>query len=222
VTADLGYVHVYAAARAAGLPTLLLLHGTGGDERDLLPVGQALLPGAGLLAPRGDVRENGMPRFFRRLAVGVFDEVDLRTRAAALADFVARAAAAYGFDPHRVIAVGYSNGANVAAAILLLHPTTLSGAVLFHAQTPLVPDTLPALTGTHVLLTAGQSDPIVPVAEANRLAVLLRACGADVTLHWLPGGHALDSADIDAARAWIARRSAGEPKGAASAIDEPP
>src|SRR6187397_432273 len=138
---NLGFEHRFVPARpdGAGRPPLLLLHGTGGDESDLLPLGEALAPGAAVLSPRGNVLENGMPRFFRRLAEGVFDEEDVIRRAHELADFVGAAAARHGFDPKRVIAVGYSNGANIAAAILLLRPGALAGAVLFRAMVPLVP-----------------------------------------------------------------------------------
>jgi phospholipase/carboxylesterase/glyoxalase family protein len=137
---SLEFVHRFIPARERerGL-TLLLLHGTGGDETDLLPLGEALAPGAALLSPRGKVRENGMPRFFRRVSEGVFDLEDLRFRTHELADFVAEAAAAYGFDPTRVVAVGYSNGANIAASIVLLRPQTFAGAILFRPMVPLVP-----------------------------------------------------------------------------------
>src|SRR5215207_5564250 len=144
-TAKLAFVHQFVPAQADGAPTLLLLHGTGGNEHDLLDLGRALYPRAALLSPRGQVRENGMPRFFRRLAEGVFDLDDLRRRTADLAAFIAAASAAYGFDPRRVIAVGYSNGANIAASLLLLYPAALAGAVLFHAMVPLVPEELPSL-----------------------------------------------------------------------------
>jgi phospholipase/carboxylesterase/glyoxalase family protein len=201
-TPDLGFVHRYVPARRADAPTLLLLHGTGGDETDLLPLGEVLAPGAGLLSPRGQVREHGMPRFFRRLTEGVFDLDDLRFRTHELASFVA--AAAYGFDPRRVIAVGYSNGANIAASLLLTHPGVLSGAVLFHAQVPLEPQEAPTLSGVPVFLTGGRADPLVRPAETERLAVLLREAGADVTLRWQPNGHTLSPQELDEARRWLA------------------
>jgi phospholipase/carboxylesterase/glyoxalase family protein len=203
-TPDLGFVHRYVPARRADAPTLLLLHGTGGDETDLLPLGEVLAPGAGLLSPRGQVREHGMPRFFRRLTEGVFDLDDLRFRTHELASFVAAAAAAYGFDPRRVIAVGYSNGANIAASLLLTHPGVLSGAVLFHAQVPLEPQEAPTLSGVPVFLTGGRADPIVRPAETERLAALLREAGADVTLRWQPNGHTLSPQELDEARRWLA------------------
>jgi predicted esterase len=203
-TPHLGFVHRYVPARRADTPTLLLLHGTGGDETDLLPLGEVLAPGAGLLSPRGQVREHGMPRFFRRLAEGVFDLDDLRFRTHELAGFVAAAAAAYGFDARRVIAVGYSNGANIAASLLLTHPGVFSGAVLFHAQVPLEPQEAPNLMGVPVFLTGGRADPIVRPAETERLAVLLREAGADVALRWQPNGHTLSPREVDEARRWLA------------------
>src|SRR5919106_2243449 len=148
-TPDLGFVHRFLPG-APSLPVLLLLHGTGGDESDLLPLGEALLPGAARLSPRGKVLENGMPRFFRRLAEGVFDLDDLRRRTQELADFVEAAAAAYGLGERRPVAVGFSNGANIAAAMLLLRPGVLSGALLIRPMVPLVPDTLPDLGGMPV------------------------------------------------------------------------
>jgi predicted esterase len=183
--------------------TLLLLHGTGGDENDMIPLGRDLDPTAALLSPRGQVLENGMPRFFRRLAEGVFDEEDLVQRAHELADFVGAAASRYEFDPKRVIAVGFSNGANVAAAILLLRPEVLAGAVLLRAMVPIVPPLLPDLTHVHVLLSSGTQDPIVPVENAERLAAMLRKAGANVTLRFEPAGHSLALGDIKAAREWL-------------------
>jgi phospholipase/carboxylesterase/glyoxalase family protein len=203
-TPDLGFVHRYVPAHRVDAPTLLLLHGTGGDETDLLPLGEVLAPGAGLLSPRGQVREHGMPRFFRRLVEGVFDLDDLRFRTHELADFVAAAAAAYGFDARRVIAVGYSNGANIAASLLLTHPGVLSAAILFHAQVPLEPQEAPTLVGIPVFLTGGRADPLVRPAETERLAALLREAGADVTLRWQPDGHTLSPREVDEARRWLA------------------
>ncbi len=186
--------------------TLLLLHGTGGDENDMVPLGRDLDPTAALLSPRGKVLENGMPRFFRRLAEGVFDEEDVIRRAHELADFVVAAAARYEFDPQRVIAVGYSNGANIAAAILLLRPEILAGAVLFRAMVPLVPPAVPDLSHAHVLLSSGEHDPIVPKENAQRLAAMLRDAGADVMARIEPAGHALAFGDIEAAKNWLAGR----------------
>jgi predicted esterase len=188
---------------AAGAPTLLLLHGTGGDETDLLGLGRALDGEAALLSPRGKVLEQGMPRFFRRLAAGVFDHDDLTRRTHELADFVADAATRYGFDPARVIAVGFSNGANIAASMLLLRPKTLAAAILFRPMAPLSPEALPDLARVPIFIGSGRQDPIVPVAEAERLAALLRQAGAPVTLHWETSGHTLTQGDLDAARQWL-------------------
>ncbi len=200
--ADLTFAHVYEPGSNPDAGTLLLLHGTGGNEHDLLPLGQMLLPGAGLLSPRGKVLEHGMPRFFRRLAEGVFDEDDLRSRAADLAAFVAAAASRYAFDPGRVTAAGYSNGANIASAMMLLRPDAVARAVLFRAMVPLVPDPLPSL-GAHVLISNGRADPIVSMDETNRLAALLRDAGATVDLAWQSAGHQLTQADVATARDWL-------------------
>jgi predicted esterase len=204
---DLGFTHVFEPATTEGAPTLLLLHGTGGNEHDLIPVGRLIAPSAALLSPRGKVLERGMPRFFRRLSEGVFDEEDLRLRSHELAGFVAAAATRFGFDAARVIAVGFSNGANIAASLLLLAPGTLAGAVLFRAMVPLVPDPLPVLTNTSVLLSNGRTDTLVQPAETERLAALLRSTGVDVTLVWQPGGHQLTQPDVDGARAWLEARA---------------
>ena len=201
--ADPGFDHLYKDAARAGAPTLLMLHGTGGDEHDLLPVAGMLDPSAGVLSPRGRVLENGMPRFFRRLAEGVFDEEDVRRRAAELAAFVAAASSRYGFDASKVLAVGFSNGANIASAMLLLHPRALAGAILFRAMVPLVPQALPSLDGVRVLVSNGRADPIVAPQETERLAALLRGAGAEVDLAWQAAGHQLTRADVSAAQAWL-------------------
>ena len=182
---DLDFIHRFipAPARSTGR-TLLLLHGTGGDENDMIPLGRDLDPNAALLSPRGNVLENGMPRFFRRLAEGIFDEEDVIRRAHELADFVGAAAARYEFDPQRVTAVGYSNGANIAAAILLLRPEVLSAAILFRAMVPLVPASLPNLAQARVLISSGKHDPIVPGGKcpAARRDAAGGGCGRDVAL----------------------------------------
>ena len=184
-------------------PTLLLLHGTGGTEEDLLPLGSMLAPGAALLSPRGKVLEGRMPRFFRRLAEGVFDVEDLIARTHELAAFVRGATAAYGLDPTRITALGFSNGANIGAGLLLLHPHLLRGAVLLRATVPLEPDPRPNLEGTAVLLAAGQTDPLVAPEDTERLAALLERAGADVSVAWSPGGHGLVPSDIETARSWL-------------------
>ncbi len=185
------------------LPTLLLLHGTGGSEDDLLPLGRAVLPGAALLSPRGTVLEHGQARFFRRLAAGVFDQDDLRARTDDLAAFIAEAAAHYGIDPRRVVALGFSNGANIAASLLLRGTGRLAGAVLLRPMVPFEPDQLPDLTGVPVLLAAGRMDPMVPAPLTERLAALLGAAGASVETVWHPGGHGLVQGDVTASSAFL-------------------
>src|SRR6266496_1615650 len=178
--------------------TLLLLHGTGGNERDLIPLARELDSRAALLSPRGKVLENGMPRFFRRVAEGVFDLDDLKKRTNELADFVAAAAQRYGFAADKVVAVGYSNGANIAASMLLLRPEILSAAVLFRAMVPLIPDKQPKLSSMRVWIGAGTDDPIIPTSETKRLAELLRNAGADVTIRHFAAGHELTVVDVEA------------------------
>jgi predicted esterase len=196
------FQHVYTPASAPEAPTLLMLHGTGGDEHDLVPLGEQLWPGAGILSPRGQVLEGAMPRFFRRLAEGVFDLDDLRVRTAELAAFIEASSEQYQFNP-RVIAVGFSNGANIAGSLLLLNPGLLNRAVLFRAMVPLVPDPLPAIPHTPVLISNGRTDRLIAVEETERLVTLLRGAGADVTLAWQPSGHNLTREDIAQARAWL-------------------
>ena len=205
-TDALGFIHVFKAAPQPGAPTLLLLHGTGGDEQDLLPLG-GLMPGANLLSPRGKVLERGMPRFFRRHAEGLFDVEDVKQRAGELGDFIGAAAAHYGFDSSRVYALGFSNGANIASAVMLARPGVLKAAVLLRAMVPFEPDGAPTapppLDGTRVLISNGEQDPIVSAAETDRLARLLRRWGAAVEVHWQPAGHQLMPADFAAAKTWL-------------------
>jgi predicted esterase len=204
---DLGFRHRFIPAEDKSAPVLLLLHGTGGDESDLLPIGKQLarsLPnGAHLLSPRGKVLENGMPRFFRRLAEGVFDVEDLRFRAEELVRFIESAAAAYGFDANKVIAVGYSNGANIAAAALLLHPKILAGAILMRPMVPLEPEAPPSLSGVRIFIAGGKRDPIVPPSQTQRLAAILESAGATVELYWHNGGHELSEGELVAATGWL-------------------
>ena len=183
--------------------TLLQLHDTGGNEHDLIALGRELDPTAALLSPRGKVLENGIPRFFRRLAEGVFDLQDLKNRTNELADFVAAAAQHYGFAADKVVAAGYSNGANIAASMLLLRPEILSAAILFRAMVPLVPDKQPKLSSMRVWIGAGTDDPIIPTSETKRLAELLRKAGADVTIRHFAAGHELTPDDVEAARDWL-------------------
>jgi predicted esterase len=183
--------------------TLLLLHGTGGNEQDLIPLGGELDPNGALLSPRGKILENGMPRFFRRLAEGVFDVEDLKQRTNELADFVTAAAQHYKLAADQVVAVGYSNGANIAASMLLLRPEILHAAILFRAMVPLVPENLPNLSSVRVWIGAGDHDPIIPAAETQRLVELLRRAGADVTIRFANATHALTDADVKTARHWL-------------------
>src|SRR5438034_7383429 len=183
--------------------TLLLLHGTGGNEHDLMRLGRELDPNAALLSPRGKVLEHGMPRFFRRLAEGVFDIQDLKTRTNELADFVAAAVRHYKLAADHIVGVGYSNGANIAASMLLLRPEIMHGAILFRAMVPLNPDTLPDLSSVRVWIGAGDQDPIVPASETERLAELLRRAGADVTIRFAKAGHGHTNDDLKAASHWL-------------------
>ncbi len=198
----LDFIHEFVPGKSAR--TLLLLHGTGGTEQDLLSFGHAMDPQAALLSPRGKVLENGMPRFFRRLAEGVFDEEDLIRRTHELADFIAQAATQYGFDATKLIALGYSNGANIAASLLLLRPAALAGAALLRPMVPLVPKTLPDLKGKPILVAAGNHDPIVPPANTQNLVRLLERAGAHVTLHAEETGHNLTEQTIDSTQRWFA------------------
>jgi phospholipase/carboxylesterase len=183
--------------------TLLLLHGTGGNEHDLISLGRELDPNAALLSPRGKILENGMPRFFRRLAEGVFDLEDLKQRTNELADFVTAAAMHYELATDQVVAVGYSNGANIAASMLLLRPEISHAAILFRAVVPLVPENLPDLRSVRVWIGAGDQDPIIPAPEAQRLVELLRRAGADVTIRFANATHGLTDADVKGARLWL-------------------
>ena len=201
------YEYRYVPAAGIAVPTLLLLHGTGGDENDLIPLGQLLLPNANLLSPRGNVPEGGMARFFRRLREGVFDLEDLSVRTQDLAEFIELAADQLGFDPSRVIAVGYSNGANIAASLLLRRPERLRAAVLLHAMVPFEPESVPDLSGKPIFLSAGRNDPIVPQENTRRLAELFQSANADLTVHWHDAGHSLTREEAIAARDWLAAKS---------------
>jgi phospholipase/carboxylesterase len=183
--------------------TLILLHGTGGTESDLIDLGRGLDPEAALLSPRGKVLENGMPRFFRRLSEGVFDEEDLIFRTHELANFIHVAAEQYGFSQSKALAVGYSNGANIAGSILLLRPETFQGAVLLRPMVPLIPEILPELKGAPVLVAAGNFDPIVPIDNARELVTLLRRSGADVTAFFENASHGLTETTVLTAQRWL-------------------
>jgi phospholipase/carboxylesterase len=198
---DLTFVHRFVPGNRHEAPPLLLLHGTGGDENDLLPLGQAIAPGSALLSVRGKVLEHGMPRFFRRLVEGVFDEDDVRRRATELADFVTEARKRY--DLAAPIALGYSNGANIAAAMLLLRPEELDGALLLRAMVPLREAPKADLAGKPVLIVSGKSDPIIPPSNSAQLAAMLSEAGAEVQHRTLPVGHQLSQADLTLAKAWV-------------------
>lgn len=201
-TTQLSHIHRFVPGRDRARPPLLLLHGTGGDENDLIGLGELVAPGSPLISPRGKVLENGMPRFFRRLSEGVFDEEDLRRRAAELAGFIAEASEAYGLGAP--VALGFSNGANIAAALLLLHPQALAGAALLRPMTPLRSAPQADLEGKPVLILSGAADPIVPAADAGTLAALLKERGAAVRHEILPAGHGLTQADVQQTKAWLA------------------
>jgi predicted esterase len=202
---DLGFVHVFVPADKPISPTLMLLHGTGGDERSLLPLGKELWPDAAILSIRGKVLENGMPRFFRRFAEGVLDVEDLKSRTVDLAQFIDAASERYSFAKKRLIAVGYSNGANIAASLILLHPHYLTAAVLFRAMVPFVPDLIRDFSHLSVFIGAGRLDPIVPSGQVEELGDIFETGGADVTISWRQGGHELGQDDIHAAKTWLSR-----------------
>lgn len=199
----LGFQHIFEPASDPQAPTLLLLHGTGGDENDLLPLGRAVAPGAGLLSPRGKVLEHGAPRFFRRLAEGVFDQQDLAVQTAALAAFIEAAARTYGFEPGRLVAVGFSNGANIASSLLLRNPDALSAAALLRPMVPFVPEAPANLVRKPILIVAGSADPIVTASNTTQLVSLFTEANADVSVHRLPGGHALTAQDIPLTQTWL-------------------
>jgi len=200
---DLGFVHKFVPSPSGSSLTLLLLHGTGGSETDLLRLGRELSPRAALLSPRGRVLENGMPRFFRRLGEGIFDINDLTEQTHALARFIEDSSKAYGFRADEVVAVGYSNGANIAGSTLILHPEALAGAVLFRPMVPFMPEKLPDLSGRPILILAGKGDSLVRKEETERLAGLLGRAGADVALHWADATHAIAGSEVAAAKEWL-------------------
>jgi len=199
----LGFTYRFEPARdPACRDTLLLLHGTGGDENDLMPLAEMVAPDAARLSPRGTVLEHGMPRYFRRIAEGVFDLEDLRLRTLELGAFVEHSFAAHGVDPRHVVALGYSNGANIGWSLLLARPELLAGAALLRPMLPAVPAALPDLGGRRVLVVAGESDPIAPPEHAARLSAALASAGAAVTRHVSRAAHELVREDVEALQSW--------------------
>jgi phospholipase/carboxylesterase len=196
-----GFVHRFFPGESGA--TLLLLHGTGGDENDLVPLGRELAPAAAILSPRGKVSEYGAARFFRRLAEGVFDHEDLVFRTHELADFIEATSEEYGFDLSKLVAVGYSNGANIAASLMLLHPGLLRAAVLFRAMVPFEPEDVPDLSGMPIFLAAGRMDRMIPPENTERLVEILREAGADLDLRWRNTGHALTYEEVAEAKEWL-------------------
>ena len=196
--------HIFRKGSDLAAPTLLLLHGTGGDENDLVPLAELIHPGASILSVRGNVLENGMPRFFRRLAEGVFDEEDLVFRTEELHEFLNQAAVNYQLDRENIVAVGYSNGANIAGSLLFHYANSLRGAVLYHPMVPRRGIPLPYMSGIPVFIGAGTNDPICFPEESEELKQLLAAAGADVTLHWESYGHQLTRMEVDASASWFA------------------
>lgn len=198
---DLPFIHHFSAGTRD--LTVLALHGTGANEHDLVPLAQQLAPGAAILSPRGQVSENGMPRFFKRLAEGVFDKEDLITRTHELADFVKAASEHYSFDTHKLVALGFSNGANIGSALMFLRPETLAHAALLRPMVPLELEHLPDLSGKKIFLASGQHDPLVPLDNAARLEQMYQNAGAEVTHEWSPAGHGLIQPDLQAAKGWF-------------------
>ncbi|RWZ60334.1 alpha/beta hydrolase [Halobacillus fulvus] len=194
--------HVFKEGASKNSNVLLLLHGTGGTEQDLLPLAEWIDQDAAVLSVRGNVSENGMPRFFRRIREGVFDEEDLISRTEELHEFLQTASEEYGFDRSKVIAVGYSNGANIAGSLLFHYKDSLKGALLFHPMVPRRGIELPDQSGVPVFIGAGENDPICPAQETVDLKELLEGAGADVQDHWEKMGHRLTESEVKAGAAW--------------------
>ncbi len=195
--------HLFQKGTDNAAPTLLLLHGTGGTENDLLPLAEIISPSSNVLSVRGNVLEHGMPRFFRRLAEGVFDEEDLVFRTKELHGFLAEAAEKYDFDRSNVVAIGYSNGANIAGSLLFHYENALKGAILHHPMVPRRGIPLPLLTGTPIFISAGTNDPICAPQETTDLEKLLSEAGASVQVHWENFGHQLTRSEVEAAKRWF-------------------
>lgn len=195
--------HIFQKGTDITAPVLVLFHGTGGTERDLLPLAQAISPTSSVLSVRGNVLENGMPRFFRRLAEGIFDEEDLIFRTKELYDFLDQAAVEHGFDRNNLVAIGYSNGANIAGSLLFHYPNALRGAILHHPMVPRRGIQLPDLSGIPVFIGAGQNDPICSPQETEELQKLLSEAGSTVAVHWEQAGHQLTRSEVEAAGTWF-------------------
>jgi predicted esterase len=209
MTKDLGFIHRFVpASDPASGETLLVLHGTGGDENDLIGIGQAVAPGAAILSPRGNVLENGAPRFFRRISEGVFDPREVRARGEELARFIRSAVIAYRLDAGRVFALGYSNGANIASTLMFIEPGILQGSILLRPMLVYEPTVQSDLSGSAVFISAGRMDPIVPTTSVERLVSLFEASHADVTLKWQLAGHSLVPSEVRDAAEWLALQRA--------------
>jgi phospholipase/carboxylesterase len=200
---DAGFTHGFEPATNAAAPTLLLLHGTGGDENTLLPLGKAIAPGAALVSPRGNVLEHGMASFFRRLEKGVVDQQDLEFRTTELRSFIGFAAQSYSLAIHNLVAVGVSNGAILGASLALRYPDTCAGVILLRGMAPFMPEPIPDLRRKPILLLGGLDDPIVQTDEAGDLANIFRSANADVTVHWENAGHTLAQGDVLMAFDWL-------------------
>lgn len=205
---DLGFIHRFAPGDDPSVETLLVLHGTGGNENDLVGIGQAIAPGAAILSPRGNVLENGAPRFFKRIAEGVFDPKEVRSRAEELARFIRAASITYSLDPSRIFALGYSNGANIASTVMLIEPGTIQASILLRPMVVYEPPEKNDLSGSSVFLSAGRMDPIVPTASVEQLAQLFRSANADVTLKWQLAAHNLVPSEVREAAEWFALQRA--------------
>jgi predicted esterase len=208
VNDDFGFIHRFVPGEDASVETLLVLHGTGGNENDLIGIGQAIAPGAAILSPRGNVLENGAPRFFKRIAEGVFDPKEVRSRGEELARFIRAAAVTYRLDPSRIFALGYSNGANIASTVMLIEPGTIQASILLRPMVVYQPPEKSDLSGSSVFISAGRMDPIVPTASVEQLAKLFRSANADVTLKWQLAAHNLVPTEVREAAEWFALQRA--------------
>ena len=209
MTGDLGFIHRFVPAEdKTSAQTLVVLHGTGGNENDLVGIGQAIAPGVAILSPRGNVLENGAPRFFKRLAEGVFDPKEVRSRGEELAQFIRAAISRYALNPQRIFALGYSNGANIASTVMFIEPGLLQGAILFRPMLVFEPDERPGLSGVGIFISAGRMDPIVPTTSVERLVELFEGSRADVTLKWQLAGHNLLPSEVREAADWLALQRA--------------